>query len=180
MATNLRLRRRLLAVAFVTSATAALAACTIEFIDNDDDDWVADGGDLDAGWAPDGWGGSLDAGGWPDAVDDVDGGSGGSIDAGGWYCGDGIVQGIEQCDNGVQGVNTATCDRDCTVAVGGDALANFPAGEQCDTGNASVSCDLDCTAVVCGDGLVNTVAGEQCDDGNAVDTDACHNDCTVN
>jgi cysteine-rich repeat protein len=178
MATNLRLRRRLLAVAFVTSATAALAACTIEFIDNDDGDGQGSGS-LDAGFAPDGWGGgSIDAA--PlDGVIAEDGGFP-NIDAGGWYCGDGIVQGTEQCDNGVQGVNTATCDRDCTVAACGDALVNFPAGEQCDTGNASVSCDLDCTAVVCGDGLVNTVAGEQCDDGNAVDTDACHNNCTVN
>ncbi|MDD5110264.1 MAG: VWA domain-containing protein [Patescibacteria group bacterium] len=31
----------------------------------------------------------------------------------------------------------------------------------------------------CGDGAVNQTT-EQCDDGNTIDTDACHNDCTLN
>ncbi len=179
MATTPSRRRLLLAVALVTSVVAALSACTIEFIDNDDDDDLGtpDGGS--SGWGDAPWG-------VPDAMelDSVsppveDGGSGPWPDAQAAVCGNGFVEGAEQCDNGQPGVNTAACDRDCTLALCGDALANFPAGEQCDTGTASVSCDVDCTAVVCGDGLVNTVAGEQCDDGNAVDNDACRNDCTL-
>jgi cysteine-rich repeat protein len=169
----------------VLFAASLVAACTIEFIDNDgddDDQSSLDGGglpdassdawwvpDLDGGEAPDSTSGWPDAGSWPDATPD----------APAIVCGNGLLDNGEQCDNGQPGVNTATCDRDCTLAACGDALVNFPAGEQCDTGGASPSCDVDCTAVVCGDGLVNAVAGEQCDDGNAVDTDACRNNCTL-
>lgn len=178
MATNLPLRRRLLTLALAASAASAFAACTIEFIDNDpgpgdlpDAGW---GSDEDGGASSDAWDSDFDGGTpWPDADTTP------WPDAAAALCGDGLVQGNEQCDNGQPGVNTATCDRDCTLSACGDALVNFPAGEQCDTGGASVSCDLDCTAVVCGDGLVNPVAGEQCDDGNASDGDACRNDCTL-
>jgi cysteine-rich repeat protein len=169
--------RRLVLLLVTTAALVGVAACTIELVDNDDDD---DGppGTLDGGWGP-----TIDAVGldaaspWPDAGSNLDGGA--SPDAAAIVCGDGVVQGGEVCDNGQPGVNTAACDRDCTFAACGDGLANFPAGEQCDTGGASVSCDSDCTATVCGDGLVNPFAGEQCDDGNAVDTDACRNNCTL-
>jgi cysteine-rich repeat protein len=165
-------------LAIILFSATLVAACTIEFIDNDgddDDQGALDGGDPDGhsdAWSwPDVDGGELDGTTpvWPDAA----------VDAPATFCGNGIVETGEQCDNGQPGVNTATCDRDCTLAACGDALVNFPAGEQCDTGGASPSCDVDCTAVVCGDGLVNPVAGEQCDDGNNVDTDACHNNCTL-
>jgi cysteine-rich repeat protein len=166
-----------LAIVLFTASLAA--ACTIELIDNDGDDddmGALDGGGdsdgrSDAPWVPDFDGGQpLDGTTpWPDAT----------IDAPATFCGNGLVESGEQCDNGQPGVNTATCDRDCTVAACGDALVNFPAGEQCDTGGASTSCDTDCTAVVCGDGLVNPNAGEQCDDGNSIDSDACHNNCTL-
>lgn len=168
--------RRLVLLLVTAAALVGVAACTIEFIDNDDDD---DGppinGWVDADWTPVPTDAApLDAiTPWPDA------GNGGSIDATTIVCGDGVVQGGELCDNGQPGVNTAACDRDCTFAECGDNLVNFPAGEQCDTGGASASCDSDCTATVCGDGLVNPFAGEQCDDGNAVDTDGCRNDCTL-
>jgi len=189
MATHVPLCRRLLAAAVAVSAAAALAACSIEFIDNDQDPLVGDAATID-GWSSniDGWSSNIDAppldtvtpppiDAWDPNLDapGIDAG----IDAASAACGDGVVTGAEHCDNGLPGVNTATCDRDCTLVQCGDALANFPAGEQCDTGGGSVTCDIDCTAVVCGDGMANPIAGEQCDDGNIVDTDGCRNDCTL-
>jgi cysteine-rich repeat protein len=166
-------------LALILFSASVVAACTIEIIENDGDD-DDDQGSLDGGYAPDArldaaWIPDVDAGPldgvtpWPDAA----------VDAAPIVCGNGILEAGEACDNGQPGVNTATCDRDCTFATCGDMLVNFPAGEQCDTGGASPSCDLDCTAVVCGDGLVNVNAGEQCDDGNAIDTDGCRNNCTL-
>jgi cysteine-rich repeat protein len=99
-------------------------------------------------------------------------------------CGDGDTRiGVEQCDGGSGGVarDTATCDRDCTLAVCGDAYLNPVAGEECDhgvsNGQAGDTCSATCHVVRCGNGLVEQ--GEQCDDGNATNGDACENDCTL-
>jgi cysteine-rich repeat protein len=48
-------------------------------------------------------------------------------------CGNGIVEGIEACDESVE---TATCDADCTLAECGDGQPNAAAAELCDDGNA--------------------------------------------
>jgi cysteine-rich repeat protein len=48
------------------------------------------------------------------------------------YCGDGAVDGAEQCDTA--GPST-TCDYDCTFVQCGDGVVNPFAGEQCDDGN---------------------------------------------
>ncbi|MBN1653115.1 MAG: hypothetical protein JXA30_04995, partial [Deltaproteobacteria bacterium] len=63
-------------------------------------------------------------------------------------CGDGVVEGIEECDDIGE---SATCDVDCTLVACGDGTANATAGEQCDTAGASATCDADCTLAVCGD-----------------------------
>jgi cysteine-rich repeat protein len=88
-------------------------------------------------------------------------------------CGDGIVGGIEACDDEGE---TATCDADCTEVECGDAVANVTAGEQCDEGGEGITCDADCTAVECGDMVTNVAAGEGCD--AAGETAACDADCT--
>ncbi len=95
------------------------------------------------------------------------------------YCGDGIVNNGEQCDDG-NAVNTDACRNDCTLPFCGDGILD--AGEQCDgtvfkAGAPATHgpCRADCT--FCGDGIVNDA--EQCDDGNAVNTDACRNDCIL-
>ncbi len=97
------------------------------------------------------------------------------------YCGDGIEEGAEECDPGAVGVNSATCNSDCTDTVCGDNKLNTAAGEVCDPGTVggfTASCDSDCTPSACPDGLLNTAAGEICDDGNVSNTDACLTDCT--
>jgi cysteine-rich repeat protein len=60
-------------------------------------------------------------------------------------CGDGIVQSVEeQCDGG--GVETATCDSDCTARVCGDGHVNTAGGEECDYGgfNGQGHCSSTC------------------------------------
>ena len=59
-------------------------------------------------------------------------------------CGDFSVDTGEDCDEG--GVDTATCDEDCTFVSCGDAHANTAAGEQCDDGNDNNQdgCTNDC------------------------------------
>jgi len=90
-------------------------------------------------------------------------------------CGDGIVQLPEDCDDGVE---TATCDDDCTFVRCGDLNTNEAAGEQCDDGCDKATpgdcqnpqdnfdgCTATCQNNVCGDGFV-WVGQEECDVGS--------------
>jgi cysteine-rich repeat protein len=88
-------------------------------------------------------------------------------------CGNGIVEGGEDCDEAGE---TAVCDDDCTFADCGDEVVNEAAGEVCDEGGEGFACDADCTLPVCGDGVVNESHDEFCDDaGESAD---CDDDCT--
>jgi cysteine-rich repeat protein len=96
------------------------------------------------------------------------------------FCGDGIVNGDEQCDDG-NDVDTDACRNSCILPICGDSILGNTPGETCDPpgstpatppGNTNLCRPLgpdQCT--YCGDGIVN--GGEQCDDGNHVDTDGC-------
>ena len=88
-------------------------------------------------------------------------------------CGDGVVEGSEECDESGE---SATCDDDCTFVDCGDENVNQAAGEVCDAGGESFSCDADCTLPVCGDGVINASVDEVCDDGG--ETPSCDDDCT--
>ena len=59
-------------------------------------------------------------------------------------CGDGNVSNDESCDGG--GVDTASCDLDCTVPICGDVVLNTAAGEECDDGGTS---DADACSALC-------------------------------
>lgn len=89
-------------------------------------------------------------------------------------CGNGVVEGDEQCDPGP--MPSADCNADCTMAQCGDGVVNAAAGEACDDAGESATCDADCTAVECGDSQTNVAAGEQCDDGG--ESPGCDPDCT--
>jgi cysteine-rich repeat protein len=89
-------------------------------------------------------------------------------------CGDGNVDGDEECDEVVE---TATCDDDCTFADCGDEVVNEAAGEVCDEGGEAFACDNDCTLPVCGDGNTNESHNEICDGGG--ETSTCDDDCTA-
>ena len=95
-------------------------------------------------------------------------------------CGDGVVNGTEECDDGNQD-NGDGCESNCTnTAVCGDGVVQV--GEVCDDGNTNDDdqCSGDCQTAtpdqVCGNGTVEDP--EVCDDGNNVDGDGCEADCT--
>lgn len=104
-----------------------------------------------------------------------DGGSGGSAPT----CGNGKVEGDEQCDDGDANSDTGACKTDCTPASCGDGFVG--PGEECDPSAASSdteSCTPSCKNAVCGDGLILSGV-EECDDGpDNSDTGACKSDCT--
>ncbi len=111
-------------------------------------------------------------------------------------CGNGIVEDIEECDDG-NASNADSCLNDCTASVCGDGIlctdascTSGPNGgpETCDDGNFSAgdSCTNQCAEAACGDGFACTAAGctsgpgggpEACDDGNTNNNDACMDDC---
>jgi cysteine-rich repeat protein len=93
-------------------------------------------------------------------------------------CGDGVVGGGEQCDDG-NGSNNDACTVTCVAASCGDGLV-WEGMEECDDGNLDNDdgCLEDCTPNVCGDGYVN-LGVEQCDDANDVNDDDCTNACKL-
>ena len=90
-------------------------------------------------------------------------------------CGDGKLQAGEVCD---EGMDTMTCDGDCSKPSCGDGYLNTAANEACDDGNQvdTDACRQDCTNAACGDGVLQAGV-EVCDDGNQTDDDACSNLC---
>jgi len=112
-------------------------------------------------------------------------------------CGNGLVEGNEECDP----PNEVTCDPDCQrIPICGDGLLDgdelcdppdavhcgpncrwicgdsvVQEGEECDPPDG-VNCDSNCLSIIiCGNSVVQ--AGEQCDDGNAVGGDGCSATC---
>lgn len=87
-------------------------------------------------------------------------------------CGDGVVNGDDQCDSGTQIVGDDCLD-DCTFAFCGDG--ELRAGEACDDGNnvGGDGCEADCSLSTCGDGVVDV--GEDCDEPNP---SVCTPNCT--
>ena len=96
-------------------------------------------------------------------------------------CGNGVVEGLEACDDGNQDAGDG-CELDCTLTpvCGNGVLEN---GEVCDDGNTEDAdeCSADCLVAtplqVCGNGVVEGL--EACDDGNDVGGDGCEVDCTL-
>jgi cysteine-rich repeat protein len=112
-------------------------------------------------------------------VPDVPDGSDADADDGdtGPECGDGIVEGIEQCDQGPANSDTApgACRTSCRWFFCGDDVVD--PGEACDDGNTvgGDGCEADCSLITCGDGVVQGT--EVCDDGNSDNSDACLSTC---
>jgi cysteine-rich repeat protein len=96
------------------------------------------------------------------------------------HCGNGVVEGAEQCDDG----NNDPCDgceADCRLSACGDGVACPSRGEECDDGNAVTGdgCDGNCTTTRCGNLQVTppgkSFPAEECDDANANPCDGCNN-----
>jgi cysteine-rich repeat protein len=88
-------------------------------------------------------------------------------------CGDGVVQGSEQCDDG-NDVDDDGCSNACTASACGDNIEQ-PA-EECDDGNLSNTdaCVEGCKDARCGDGFIQEGV-EACEDGNDDPSDGCAN-----
>ena len=93
-------------------------------------------------------------------------------------CGNTVVEGMEQCDDGNMS-NTDMCTNTCKLATCGDTFVQTGV-EQCDDGNMSNTdaCVAMCKNATCGDGFVR-MGTEACDDANMVNGDGCDNNCTV-
>ena len=90
------------------------------------------------------------------------------------YCGDGVKQANEGCDDGKNDGSYGTCTATCQLgAYCGDGKLDDAAGEQCDLGAQNQAnpygknlCATTCKlAPYCGDHSVNTSFSEMCDDG---------------
>lgn len=95
-------------------------------------------------------------------------------------CGDGLVDGDEECDDGIDNSDILpdACRTDCTQAHCGDGVKD--SGEECDQGegNSDVipdACRTNCRKPWCGDGVVDS--SELCDDGNNLPGDECGPEC---
>jgi cysteine-rich repeat protein len=98
--------------------------------------------------------------------------SAGGTDAKGEYrrCGDGIVSGAEECDDGASNDDNTYggCSTRCRFIICGDGVVN--GSEECDLGARNGldpgqnGCTIGCTRPhYCGDGNVDTSMGEECD-----------------
>jgi len=109
----------------------------------------------------------------------------------GEFCGDNIINGAEQCDDGNNN-NGDGCSAVCVLEFCGDGVVNNNT-EICDSNteacvtasgyNGNWLCNLTCdgwnaciATESCGDGIVN--GNETCDDGNNFNCDGCRSDCT--
>ncbi len=100
-------------------------------------------------------------------------------------CGNGLVEGVEECDGdgAGDGGETATCNDDCTLSACGDGKVNTTAGEGCDDGDLDNEDDCPddganggtCQPATCGDGHIDMEGAqtEVCDDGNGSNDDDC-------
>ncbi|MEE2758167.1 MAG: DUF4215 domain-containing protein [Myxococcota bacterium] len=93
-------------------------------------------------------------------------------------CGNGQVEGDEECDDG-NSVETDACLNNCLRARCGDGIVHAD-NELCDDGNQNDGdeCRNNCSPASCGDGVVQ-VGVEECDDGNQSDTDSCLPTCVA-
>jgi MYXO-CTERM domain-containing protein len=91
-------------------------------------------------------------------------------------CGDGVVDGVEQCDDGNLDDDDA-CPSTCRDARCGDGLVRAGV-EACDDGNAddTDACLATCVEAACGDGVLHAGV-EECDDANGDDSDDCPSTC---
>ena len=93
-------------------------------------------------------------------------------------CGDGLVDAGEECDDGADNADVASCTMQCKSAVCGDGLVQAGV-EGCDDGNQvdGDACSNVCALASCGDGEVQE--GEECDDANQKLTDDCLSTCVL-
>lgn len=93
-------------------------------------------------------------------------------------CGDGLLYGTEQCDDGNL-VDNDGCSDTCQTERCGDGITQTREG--CDDGNnvSGDGCTAACVAEFCGDGVQQAGLTEECDDHNMASNDGCSSTCKV-
>jgi cysteine-rich repeat protein len=116
------------------------------------------------------------------------GGGGGGIGGTTGTCGNGIVENLEECDDGNR-QNGDGCNAFCNLEEPVCGNGTVEGDEECDDGNTtsgdgcSASCLIEEPAPEpepepeCGNGILEI--GEGCDDGNLIDGDGCSSTCSV-
>jgi cysteine-rich repeat protein len=91
-------------------------------------------------------------------------------------CGDGVLDGSEQCDDGNQDVDDG-CTPSCRLPGGTCGDAKVDGLEECDDGNTDDNdfCSNKCVRQLCRNGVLDL--NEECDDGNTDPRDGCNNSC---
>lgn len=84
-------------------------------------------------------------------------------------CGNGLLEAGEECDDGAENDDSATCKSDCTANVCGDGVL-LPSAEVCDDGNIQPGdgCDATCQVEViplCPPGTINILVNGGFEDG---------------
>lgn len=106
-------------------------------------------------------------------------GSHGQTDIG--NCGDGIIEGREECEDGNL-INNDGCSQYCRIERCGDGVIQASLDEECDDGNTlddNNGCDENCKFKDdCGDGIIQEES-EECDDANDESGDGCSFDCQI-
>lgn len=103
-------------------------------------------------------------------------------------CGNGVTEGLEECDDGVANSDTEpdACRTDCQTSWCGDTVKD--SAEECDDGLANSdsepnACRTDCRTPVCGDAILDDALGEECDDGagnsDAPNLPSCRTSCRL-
>jgi MYXO-CTERM domain-containing protein len=94
-------------------------------------------------------------------------------------CGNGVMSGGEQCDDGNNDDGDG-CSGLCVVEFCGDGVDNNGATEECDDGDDddTDTCVQGCQTAECGDGFVQDGV-EACDDGDEMDDDECTSACAL-
>ncbi len=93
------------------------------------------------------------------------------------YCGNGVVDPGEVCDDGNAASGDGCAGNCLSDETCGNGVVDLHMGEACDDGNqtAGDGCGATCQTEQCGNGVVDP--GEVCDDGNEVSGDGCRGDC---
>mmetsp|Transcript_27392 Transcript_27392/g.45951 ORF Transcript_27392/g.45951 Transcript_27392/m.45951 type:complete len:619 (-) Transcript_27392:394-2250(-) len=110
----------------------------------------------------------------------IEGGDGCSASCKPEWCGNGIAEGWEECDDAdANGSAGSSCTRTCALAVCGNGRIEPFTAEACDEGdqNGLGGCSTQCTVAFCGDGETQANRGEMCDDGNVETGDGCTPQC---